>query len=738
MIISLLPAVFSLGLFLEVEAVEPTPDPTAAETVQDRFSENFSELETDIPESSRLSSGSLQSGFSDEFTLNPSEPFPKQKEDTPTIAPFLEQKIEKVTESYIEDFEAEPPQPDKKNIEGPEIQATETLETPTEPVSESESREIDAASSTIPTPVLVPKETKPITQIKKTVLTPKIPSIEKLLDTGHLDDVIVKQGIERSDRIASYLLLAAEAALSAGRAEEAIKLGQMASSVSPLSPIPSFFMAEAIWKTHPFNIVDILAHYMAGLRLVFGDFLFMIPILSPILLFLLLAVFFSMLVFVLYSLFSYASIWAHQISEFSRGYIPAIPAGLLFTLIFLMPLLMGLPMIWFLLFAFILFWGFYNHVEKGLVLTFIVSLGTSTWLLPFLLTLFTANGSLLLNEMSRNYHSDFLWTPPPVELKNSGWEGWFIRASYEAQRGNYKRAEQYYKKALKTHENSPKILNNLGNLSYYSKDYDQAILYYQEAIQAAPSLVSAHYNLSQTYREMLLFKKGDAVFETASKISTQTTEDYAMKSERYPDYPVIEERFTKSDLWTRLLSETGGETGFDEKVWQGMLGEISLGKAPVLAGFWIILLGVFGLLYEKFFSGKQCAFCKKAICKRCARRLFSYQVCRSCEMRFMTVRRKSDFAIVENAVKKVPFRLYPFFLIPGGGHLAIRRTKIGFLLLVFFFLAISTMFFGEGLVPPTEWYLHKTGSFLPKMSLFFIYLTAFLDLSLKRRAKKWL
>lgn len=574
--------------------------------------------------------------------------------------------------------------------------------------------------------------------VKKTVFKTKIPTLEKLLNPENLDKVIVEQGIERSDHIASYFLLEAKKALNKGKVGEAIKLGQMAARVSPLSPIPSFFMAKAAWKTQPFNIIDILAHYMTGLRLLFGDFLLMIPILSPILLLLLLAVFFSMLTFILYSCFSYAPIWVHLISEVSRGYLHRIPAMLVFALLFFMPLLMGFPAIWFLLFAFLLFWGFYNRAEKALVLTFIVTLGTSAWLLPFLLTLFTANGSFLLNEMSRNHRSDFLWAPPPLELKNSGWEGLFIRASYESQRGNYKRAAEYYKNALKIQNNSPKILNNLGNLSYYSKDYDQAILYYQEAIKSSPSLVSAYYNLSQTYREMLLFEKGDAVFEKAIQISTQRTEDYAIKSEHYPDYPVIEERFTKTDLWNRLLSETGSEVGFDERIWQGMLGDIALSKSPLLSVSWIIVLSLSGFLYGTFFTGKHCAFCKTAICKRCVKRLFSYQVCRPCELRFMTVRRKSDFSIIENAVKKIPTRMYPVFLIPGGGHLVIKKTKTGFFLLVLFFLALSTIFFGEFLVPPTEWYLHQTGSFLPVIGLFLVYFVAFIDLSFERSAKRWL
>lgn len=705
---------------------------TQNKTIQEDSSDPFSGLQ---------GVSDFEFGFSNDLKMSPSDIPVQEPEASIFISPFLEKKIEGAAESYIDNISAQSSNTETKESVALEIQPETSPVTPVlTPNFEPEFPESpkDLPVLIPPAPLSIPPKQKKITRPKKIVLKTKIPTIEKLLKTGDLDQVIVEQGIERSDRIASYLLLEAKTALDQGKEEKAFKLGKMAGSVSPLSPIPSFFMAKAIWQTQPFNLISIMAHYMTGLRLLFGDFLFMLPILSPILLLLLLAIFFSVLTFILYSLFSYASIWVHQITEVSRGYLHFIPAAFIFALLFFMPLLMGFPVLWFFFFAFIFFWGFYSRLEKMFVLGFIATLGASTWLLPFLLTLFTANGSLLLNEMSRNHHSDFLWTPPPLELKNAGWEGLFIGASYESQRGNYKSAASYYKNALEAESNSPKILNNLGNLSYYSKDYDQAILYYQQAIKAEPSLVSAYYNLSQTYREMLLFEKGDAIFEKASKISVQKTESYAMKSEHYPDYPVIEERFTKADLWKRLLNETGSEVGFDQRIWQGMVGNISLSNAPFLSVSWMLLLSFFGFLYAKFFSGKQCAFCKVAICKRCVKRLFSYQICRPCEMRFITVRRKSDFASVENAIKRVPSWMYPVFLIPGGGHLVIKKTKTGFFILVLFFLAFSTIIFGEFLVPPTEWYLHSAESLLPKMSLLLLYFIAFLDLFLKRSANKWL
>lgn len=562
--------------------------------------------------------------------------------------------------------------------------------------------------------------------------------IGELINDTRFDDFIADKGIERSDRISSYLLFKAEAALKAGRGREALNLGEMALQISPLSPIPSFFLAKAIWRTNPMDVFHVFSHYFNGIRLILGDFLFIVPVLSSFLIYVLIALFLSVLAFIVYSLFAFLPLWIHRISETSKGYLHPLPAGLLFTFLLLTPLLLGLPLMWSLLFAFALFWGFYGRAEKGIVFAFIVLLGATPWVLPAALSIFAANGSLIFDEMSRNYHADYLWAPPPVELNQAGWESRFIQAAYATQRGDYAGAEAFYQGALKENPNVPIILNNLGNLAFYRKEYEEAIDYYQQAIDVAPELVSAHYNMSQAYREMLLFKEGEAVFEKASEISAESTKRYAMKSTRYPGFPVIEERFTRANLIHRLFAQTDQSRNFSEKIWQGLIGQIALEKAPLVAGFWVTLLWICGTLHRSFISEKQCAFCKKPICHHCGRRLFSYQVCKPCEMRFVSVRRKSDFEMIENAVKRIPSRVYPFFVIPGGGHLAIKRTKTGFSLLFAFFMLLSTIFFRDILSPQTEWYLHQPRSVLPILLILILYIVALSDLLIKRSRQKWL
>jgi len=447
--------------------------------------------------------------------------------------------------------------------------------------------------------------------------------------------------------------------------------------------------------------------------------------------------------FILYSFLAYASSWLHQLSQHSIPYLHPVSAGLLFCILFLAPLMLGLPPLYLLLFSFLLFWRFYSPSEKGGVIGFLVALGMTTWVLPFLLTLLTAKGTILIDEMSRNIQEDTILTPTVIGqnkdlAEESGWEAWFIRAVNAGHQGDYEKARTFYQNALRGNPKSPRILNNLGNLSFYQQDYDRARKYYQEAIDIAPKFMSANYNLAQVFREKLLFEKGDEQFSKASDINANVAEAYAMKSARFPDFPVIEETFSKLELWNALLEQQSLNRPFSEQIWQSAVGPVSLAYSPLLALFWVALLFLSTTFTDWAFSAKPCAFCKKAICHHCAKRLFSYQACRRCRMEFRTIRKKSEYKIIEDAVRRIPTKLYPLFLLPGGGHLAAKMTKRAFLFLILFFLLVSTILIEKELVLSSQWFLHREGSILPVLLIFLLYCVAIFDLIRMRKRRLWL
>jgi tetratricopeptide (TPR) repeat protein len=566
---------------------------------------------------------------------------------------------------------------------------------------------------------------------------PSHPSFEELFQNGKLDLLKIDRRLERSDLSAAYLVQKAEEAVKRGNLDEAVTLGEKAVSLSAASPLPHFFLSRVYWTRNKADIPNILSEYFLALSLAVQDFWFLVSMVGTLLLLLLSAALLTFVGFSLYSFFSYTPLWIHQISETSRGYLHPISSGIIFISILSLPLILELPIAWSFLFFFLLFWGFYNRSEKGIVFTFLIGLGAAAWLLPFFLTFFSAKSSVLLNEMVRNHQADFYWSPPQAAPGPVGWEEKIILASYQAQEGNSKKAEAFYREALSAQPQSALALNNLGNLSFYAKDYPAAIEHYRQAIELAPKMVSPYYNLSQTYREMLAFDEGNKLYQQASAIDQKSVEQYAQKATLYPGFPLIEERFTKMDLWQMLLKQTSRHVEASEKIWRGWIGSIPLNQSPVVSISALVAFILASLLFERFYTARPCVTCHKAICKRCHQSIFSYKVCGACGLRFKSIRKKIDFGLIEEEAQKIPLKFYPFFLFPGGGHLAIRKSGRGFLMLGFFCFLISYFWLGEIFFSSTQWHLNSAKWVWVPFWLLMLYLISIIDLARCWSRRSW-
>jgi len=550
------------------------------------------------------------------------------------------------------------------------------------------------------------------------------PSFEDILKSGQINTYKTDRGIERSDLAASYLLLKAEEAIKRGDLIEAEQFGEMAAAFSPSSPAPHFFLSDLVWVKNKTDIPAMVNHYVAALQLSIEDFWFSHSIVGTLLILFFLAVLFSLLTFLLYSLLSYSPLWIHKIYERSRGYFHPVASGFFFIGILFTPFVFGLSIFWFIFVSFLLFWGFYSRSEKGIVVVFLIAVGLSAWSLPFLLTFFTAKNSTL-NQMVRNHQEDFFWSPP--EIAASDWRGAVISASYHMQRGDYRRAESLYQNILEERPGSAMILNNLGNIAFYLKEYPRAIALYQQALNAEPGLISARYNMSLAYREMLAFEEGNREYDIAKGMDAGKIEGFTKKSALFPSLPVIDERFARMDLWREAVIPNENHLSSAEKIWQGMVGKIPLRQSAVLAFVSLFGLWISTLLFARFYNVSFCTLCHKAICKRCQRTLLSYHLCAQCGAQFKSIKR-SDLALLESEEKKIPRRLFPFFLVPGGGHFAMRRAVVGFILSSLFYFFVSYLFVGEVLFSSTHWHIQSARWIWGPVSIVLLYIVSALDL----------
>ncbi|MFQ5579014.1 MAG: tetratricopeptide repeat protein [Nitrospiria bacterium] len=563
------------------------------------------------------------------------------------------------------------------------------------------------------------------------------PSIEKLFQLDSLERLKNDRGFERSDLVSKSLMYQADEALRRGRTDEAIRLGMLALEISPASPAPHFFLSRAYWANNKTDISNILSQYLAGLRLVPQDFWFLFSTLETVILLVLIAFLLSLGSFIFYSAYAYGALWIHQISESTKGILHPVSAGFVFFAILLSPFLLGMPLLWFALFSFIIFWRFYQKSEKWTVALFLIIMGTSTWLIPFSLTFFTAKRADLLNEMVRNHQSDYFWLSPAFDQKNMDWKGLALLASYEAQEKNYNKAKELYEDALRTNPKSSMILNNIGNIFFYQKKYQDAINYYEQAVQSSPKLVSSYYNISQTYREMLSFDQGEKLFNEALHLDKNRVERFSQRTSKYPGFPVIDERFSETELWKMVLEEYKTESTEAEIIWRGWAGNIPIQYATLISIGSLITLSLSGFIFDRFASVRPCASCHKSICRRCLEKIFSYHVCKECGHHFRSVKKKSDFVIIEKAVKKIPRKFYPFFLLPGGGHLSIRKSGRGVLFMGLFFFLTTYLCLSDSFFPSTPWRLQGAKWIWVPLGLIGLYFISLFDLKRAWSKRLW-
>lgn len=547
------------------------------------------------------------------------------------------------------------------------------------------------------------------------------------LQIGRLDLFKTERGVERSDLLADALLLKAEGEIGTSGINPAISSGEAAERLSPESPGPHFFLARLYWTRNKGDVPNIFAQYATGLRAALSDFWFSFSMMGTLLFLALGAALLAFLTFFIFTVLSYAPLWIHQITEWFQGYLHPIGAGLLFLTVLFLPLIFGFPLLWFFIFIPFLFWGFYRRQEKGVTIAFLVQIGAALWLLPLVCLFFTAKRSVLLNEMVKNYQKEFYWKAPPLGSVESDWKSLALQASYETQQGNYKTARALYESALSQNQ-APMLLNNLGNVSFYMKEYPNAIERYQQASNAAPQLVSAHYNASQTYREMLSFDQGSQKYQQAKGINRELAEEYTRKSAFYSGRPMIEERFTKTDLWNEVAKMVPFSEETSEKIWRGWVGTIPLTLSPMIAVLGLLSFLISSFVFERLTTAQFCAVCKKAICKKCQQNIFDYKVCVRCRNEFKSVKKKSDLALLEERKEKEPARLYPFLLFPGGGQFGARKTVSGFLFLTLFFFMLGYAGIGELLFSSAQWHLNGGRWIWVPAGLLIVYLISFLDL----------
>ncbi len=513
----------------------------------------------------------------------------------------------------------------------------------------------------------------------------------------------------------SYLLIT----LAHQHRAQAKELIEKARRYSPDLPAVYFEMAKEGFSLSPHGILQGLDYFREGLRTYGRNFwwTFSLAGLTS------LSLFFSFLLALLVVLIIRSPLDAGLIAheggeEKKRLLLLFIPVGL--SLLGPVALAAG---------AFFLIGSYFKKEDKALVYVSLLFFAASPFLMqelsPFLSSRSSLNAVVAVNEGKDNRYA--LWS---LKGRND-FPSAFSYALALKREGHYQEAIEVYKGlAGSVSRPNPRVLINLGNAYYGVKDMEAAKEAYLKSIEIAP-LPSAYYNLSQLYREMLDFPKGDEYFQGAAKLSPEAVTRFTSVAGTNPNRFVVDEPLPFSDLWeytmkNRSLSLSGIEV-------------------PVLF-LAVALIPCFYFLNRKLkHRAQRCKRCGAVFCSRCSRNVVWGEMCSRCFGSLVRIEETDSreriarlLSVYQSRTRRRNATKLLSYVIPGGGQVYSGKILVGFLFLwvSFFCLVLFLMNF---LFPESGVFPFRHGWLNPLMVIVIALTYVGAILHIRRRIHKgWL
>lgn len=314
--------------------------------------------------------------------------------------------------------------------------------------------------------------------------------------------------------------------------------------------------------------------------------------------------------------------------------------------------------------------------------------------------------------------SPFLTSPPSLkaivavnEGKDNGYALWALKGrndfpsafSYALalkREGHYQEAIEVYKGLAGIMSRpEPRVLINLGNAYYGLKDVEAAKEAYQKSVGLTP-LPSAYYNLSQLYREMLDFPKGDEYFLGAAKISPEAITRFTSIASTNPNRFVVDEPLPFSAIWEYAMR--GGNSS------------LSAFDVPVFLLAFAMIPGFYFLNRKLKYRAMRCKRCGAVFCSRCSRTVVWGEMCSRCFVSLVKIEEMDArervarlLSIYQSQSTRRNTTKLLSLVMPGAGHIYSGKILVGFLFAWSFLfcpvvLVMNSLFPAQGVFPFTQ------------------------------------
>jgi len=540
----------------------------------------------------------------------------------------------------------------------------------------------------------------------------------------------VLNGVQSFKFPSAVMIQEGEEAFSKGKLNEAVEMGEVAKEWSPNDSTNLFFLAKAQFHNHPLSPMTAISSYLQGLSAGIGDFWFVFYATGRTVLILLAGLFGGFIAFFILLLVRYLPLLVHSLYELLSGIFNPLAIWVLVVTVLMLPFIVGVGAGYVLLIGICLVWLYMTHSERIVAVFFVLVLAFSNYWLPLMLTWLTADQSTELALLSDVLLGDAAATGTAQLMEAQGgydrnWPVLLSLAIQKRREGNLSEALDRYLNLKKLDPNRGVVLNNIGNIYFLMKQYDEAVSYYKQALEKDPRDAVGHYNLSLVYRDLLRFNDAKQEIDAAQQLNLSLIESNQGAAP-------IDELFSQKNLWITAFSKSTLKEGKTGNLIEGMLSPLSSSNVLILPVLFSGGLIVMRLLISRKVTAADCALCGRPICFHCQRRILDQKTCSHCWNGSKNVKRKADLRQLKIRQRWIlKMARWSSVFLPGAGHLYFGRGIRGLVFSALFIGMVFTLFFRNHfyhLPAQRGGFLGVIGTLVLVIGFAFLYIFVHLDL----------
>ena len=381
-------------------------------------------------------------------------------------------------------------------------------------------------------------------------------------------------------------------------------------------------------------------------------------------------------------------------------------AGLILWLAFilLIPVFFDAGPLWFVLWWFIVLWGYLNKTERRIAFVFISIIFMSSWISHVGAGFITYAQTQVNKEIFSIDHNigstkDTLAITSWTQNHSADAEPLNIKALLEIKKGNHAQAVNLLSRSLDVEPNNYRYYNHLGIALAGIEKNNQATKAFSNAITLDPDNIIYHYNISRLYQITYNLFEAEQSIAKASSIDSKRVRYFLDYEKENQDNRFIMEQTPVTRLLARQMRPSEDLKGAADALWNMAFGIFSRNNAIYISLLSILVLFLLGHIPEDKFTKR---------CNRCGNLYYAgtesksgHPMCLQCHW-IESKSKKQMNSILHNKTEEIKqYRIDNTtntskleYILPGFGSIVGNRTIKGIVRIFFFSAALILIFTG--------------------------------------------